>query len=69
MLADLVDRLIEDNTLKLACDATLLGLYSQLLLNFVGVRHLGQRLNTQQVKLLLPSNQSLKNEIFPWIQL
>ena len=46
MLADLVDRLIEDNTLKLACDATLLGLYSQLLLNFVGVRHLGQRLNT-----------------------
>lgn len=58
MLADLVDRLIEHNTLKLACDATLLGLYSQLLLNLVSVRHLSHRLNSQQVKLQLASNQS-----------
>ena len=56
MLADLVSRLIEDNTVELTSDATLLGLYSQLLLNFVAVCHLSQRLNTQQVNLLLPNN-------------
>lgn len=68
MLADLVDRLIEDNTLKLACDGTLLGLYSHLLLNLVGVGHLFQRLNSEQVKLVLASKQCLKDEIFPWIK-